>query len=106
MIPIPETNILTTAGDYYPAKGWHPGRPISIEVTGTFGGATAVIGFKSSDAIPEFVIDVGDDGISRPKTEPGRWVSVRPASGQPAIRISNATGSTAILVKIVDLLPR
>lgn len=106
MTPIPLTNIITADGDYFPSKGWHPGRPISIEVTGVFGGATATIGFTSSDETPVFIIDVGDDGIARPKTEAGRWVSVRPASGKPAIRISNATGTTAILVKIVDLLPR
>lgn len=103
---IPETNIIIADGDYHPAKAYHPGRPISVEVTGTFDGATAVIGFVSSDETPEFVIDVGDDGISRPKTEPGRWVSVRPASGLPAIRVSNSGASTAILVKITDLLPR
>lgn len=106
LVELPVNNIITASGDYAPEKGYHPGRPISIEATGEFGGATVVTGFVSSDDTPAFVIDVGDDGLSRPKTAPGRWISSRPASGKPAIRVTGATGTTEILIKIVDLLPR
>jgi len=106
MIYFPEDNILTADGDFTPFKGYGAGRPIAVELSGVFGGATATLGFTSSDATPVFIVDVGDDGLARPKTEAGRWISVRPASGKPAIRVSGATGTTALLVKIVDLLPR
>lgn len=103
MIYFPENNILTTNGDFTPFRGYGPGWPISVEITGVFGGATATLGFTSSDITPVFVADVGDDGSARVKTGAGRWTSVRPSSGKPAIRISGATGTTSLLVKIVDL---
>lgn len=106
MTNLPENNILIADGDYAPVKGYAPGRPISVEVTGVFGGATVTLGFTTSDETPVFVADVGDDGLTRPKTEAGRWVSVRPASGKPSLRVAGATGTTEILVKIIDLLPR
>lgn len=105
LVTIPANNIIVANGDYAPAKGFGPGRPISIEISGTFGGATVVGGFATSDAVPDFVADtspvVGLPAIS--KTAAARWTSSRPASGKPAFRVSGATGSTAILVKIVDL---
>jgi hypothetical protein len=105
LVTLPVNNIIVANGDYVPAKGFGPGRPISIELSGNFGGATVVGGFASSDAVPDFITDqsqfVGLPAIS--KTSPSRWTSSRPASGKLAFRVSGATGATAILVKIVDL---
>jgi hypothetical protein len=103
MNPIPDTNILIADGDYYPFKGYRPGASVSIEVTGVFGGATVTRGFTSSDATPVFVADNDAAGDPDPKTAAGRWTSTRPASGKPALRVTGASGTTAILVKIVDL---
>lgn len=108
MTTIPVTNIILADGDYVPSKGYLPGRSIAVEVSGTFGGATIQLGYASSDVIPVFGGDtLATDGFyTVAKTAPGRWKSVRPASGLPAFRVTGATGTTAILVKIVDLYSR
>ena len=103
MNPIPTNNILIANGDYYTFKGYRPGAAISIEISGVFGGATVTRGFTSSDATPVFIADTNAAGAADPKTAAGRWTSTRPASGKPALRVTGASGTTAILVKIVDL---
>ena len=103
---IPTNNILVADGDYAPLRGYHPGRPVSIEISGEFGGATVTPGYVSADEVPIFIIDVAGDELPREKTVPGRWISSRPASGKPGVRVTNASGTTAILIRIVDLLPR
>lgn len=106
MDPFPEDNILVADGDFYLPKARHPGRPVSIEVAGVFDGATVIPGYVSTDVVPIYIVDVGDDAIARPKSAPGRWVSSLPTSGQCAVRISGAGGSTAIKIDVQDLLPR
>ena len=95
---LPTDGIITTNGDYAPVKGYQPGREISIEVTGVFGGASVAIGFVSSDDDPVFIADAGDA-----LTVPGRRRSTRPASGRPAVKVTSASGTTDLLIKIVDL---
>lgn len=106
MNPFPEDNIVIANGDYYLPKARFPGRPVSIEVCGTFDGATVVPGYVSRDDTPAFVVDVGDDALTRPKTAAGRWISTLPASGQAGIQVSGGGVGLAIRVDIQDLLPR
>lgn len=103
MLQIPLTNIVTTNEDYHLYKARHPGRSVSIEISGTFDGAIVTPGYVTSDVVPEFVIDVGDDDLPRPKTAAGRWVSQLPASGLVGFRLEDAGGATSLLVKIIDL---
>lgn len=103
---IPENKILTTNGDWAANKAFHPGLPISIELSGTFAGAAVTLGFASNDDPSVFIADIGDDGLPVVLTESQRWNSFRPASGRPAVQIAAATGSTAIRVEIVDLMIR
>jgi len=116
ILNFPSNDIITTNGDYAPVKAHSPGRPISIEVTGELGGATITFGFVSSDEVPVFVADYcgwfhsygshDPEEMLQITTLPRRVMSMRPASGKPALRITGASGTTAILVKIIDALPR
>lgn len=105
---LPANNIVTTNGEYAPVSGRFPGRPVAVEVSGTFDGATVELGYASSDDTPVFVADSVDTDMfyAAPKTAPGRWFSSRASSGKPAIKVTNAGASTAILVTIVDLYSR
>ncbi len=96
---LPVNSILVADGDFAPTKAYGAGRPYSIELSGTFGGATVVGGYVTADVVPDFAADV--PAVS--KTAAGRWTTTRPSSGKPALRVSGATGTTAILVKFVDL---
>lgn len=103
IVELPTNGVVTEDGDYAPAKGYGAGWPISIEVTGTFDGATVSAGFVSSDDTPLFIADIDAAGAALIKTAAGRWISSRPASGKPAIKVASAGVNTEILVKIIDL---
>lgn len=106
MFELPPTNLVTADGEYVIVKARHPGRPVSIEIAGTLDGASVAPGYVTKGVTPEFVVDVGDDGLPRPKTAIGRWISSIPASGKVGISVSGSTSNTSILVSVVDLLPR
>ena len=109
MSPINASQIIIQNGDYHSGSPRHAsraGRPISVELSGIFDGASVIPGYYSRDEIPAFVTDVGDDGQPRPKTEAGRWVTALPSSGRIAVRVENAGPNTAIRIDIQDLLPR
>lgn len=106
MTTIPTNNTLTSNGDFVQPRARSVGRSVSIEVSGTFGGATVTPGYVSSDTIPVFIIDTGDDGLPRPKSAPGRWITSAPAAGKVGVSVSGSSGTTAIIIKIIDLLPR
>jgi hypothetical protein len=105
MFELPTNNTVTTDGEYIIVKARHPGRPVSIEIAGVLDGATVVPGYLARD-LATFILDVGDDGLTRPKTAVGRWISSIPASGKVGISISGCTANTAVLVSVIDLLPR
>ena len=96
MTTIPVTNILIADGEYYPIKARSRGRIVSVEISGVFGGATVAPGYTSADTVPVFVAD----GTS--KTAIGRWNILVPNSGRVALKVTSASGTTAIKVKITD----
>ena len=99
MPAIPTTNLITADGDHFQSKARGRGRNVSIEISGTFGGASVTPGYMSADAVPVFV----PDGTA--KTAIGRWIVLAPNSGKLALRVTSASGTTSILAKFTECVP-
>lgn len=96
MITIPTDNIILITEEYKLARKRKGGRSVSFELTGVFGSASVQPGFLSSAAVPAFVAD------GTALTAAGRTTIRVPKSGFPMLKVTGATGTTAILVNTVD----
>jgi hypothetical protein len=95
--------ITTDGTTYFAGEDFRPGRLVLLDISGTFAGATVVPGYKATDGtFTPYMLPDSSGSLSL--TSRG-GVEVRvPRSGKVGVTVSAATGSTSLVLDVIDAI--